>query len=94
MPFYLVVLDVAINAYVWIQVITAVISWLISANVIKTQNGVLNMVYYFLHKITEPPLRPIRRLLPELGKVDISPLILILFLLFIRNLVISFYTIG
>jgi YggT family protein len=93
MQSFLTLFDVAINIYVWLLVASVIMSWLTSSNVINPQNGVVNMVYYFLHRITEPPLRPIRQLLPDLGKVDLAPFILILFLLFIRNLVISFYTV-
>ena len=61
-------------------------SWLINFNVINTSNRVVYMIVDVLYKLTEPALRPIRRLLPNMGGLDLSPIVLILLLWFIRDL--------
>ena len=78
--------DQAINLYVWALIIAAVFSLLVSFNVLDTRNRFVWAVGDFLHKITEPALRPIRNFMPNLGGIDISPIILVLGLFFLRNL--------
>lgn len=73
-----------INLYIWILIISAVMSWLIAFNVINTHNRFVYQVMDFLHRVTEPLLRPIRRILPDLGGIDISPIILIILIKFIQ----------
>jgi YggT family protein len=65
-------------------------SWLINFGIVNTQSSFVNMIGNFLYKITEPLLRPIRKLLPEFGGVDISPVILIILLIFFRNLLFEY----
>ncbi len=74
-----------INLYIWILIISAVMSWLIAFNVINTSNRFVYMLVDFLWRVTEPALRPIRNFLPNLGGIDISPLILILGLIFLKD---------
>ncbi len=84
------VLDVvmlALNLYVWILIVSAVLSWLIAFNVVNTRNQFVSTVWDFLHRITEPALRPIRNLLPNLGGIDISPIILLLLIFFIQSVI-------
>jgi YggT family protein len=76
-----------ISIYIWLLIASVVLSWLIAFNVINTGNRFVYQVRDFLHRITEPALRPIRNLLPNLGGIDISPVILILALYFVRDLV-------
>jgi YggT family protein len=76
-----------IDLYIWIVIAGAILSWLIAFNVVNTQNRFVYSVADMLYRITEPALRPIRSVLPNLGGIDISPVILILFLLFIRDVV-------
>jgi YggT family protein len=76
-----------IDLYIWVVIIGAILSWLIAFNVVNTQNRFVYSVSDMLYRLTEPALRPIRRFLPNLGGIDISPVILILFLLFIRDVV-------
>ncbi len=80
--------NTVITLYIWLLVISAVLSWLIAFNVINTQNRFVYIVVDTLHRLTEPALAPIRRLLPSLGGIDISPIVLILLLIFIRDLVV------
>ena len=76
-----------IDLYIWVVIIGAVFSWLIAFNVVNTSNRFVYSVGEMLYRVTEPALRPIRRFLPNLGGIDISPVILILALLFIRDVV-------
>ena len=78
------VIDIALEIYVWLLIAAAVLSWLIAFNVVNTRNQAVAMVGDFLYRITEPALRPIRNMLPNLGGIDISPIILILIIIFIR----------
>ncbi len=87
------VLDVvmlALNIYTWILIGSAVLSWLIAFNVVNTGNQFVASVSEFLYKITEPALRPIRNLLPNLGGIDISPIILLLIIFFIERLIVYY----
>jgi YggT family protein len=68
-----------------------VMSWLIAFNVVNSQNPTVRMIWNFLYQVTEPALRPIRSVLPSLGGIDISPIILIIGLMFLDRLVIWLY---
>ena len=80
-------LVLVIDLYIWVVIASAILSWLIAFNVVNTQNRFVYSVADMLYRVTEPALRPIRNILPNLGGIDISPVILILFLLFIRDVV-------
>jgi len=73
---------IAINLYIWIVIISAILSWLIAFNVVNTSNRFVYTIGDALWRLTEPALRPIRRFMPNLGGIDISPVILILVLYF------------
>ena len=77
-----------IDIYVWMIIAMAIMSWLVAFNVVNRQNRFVSVVGEFLFKITEPVLGPIRRFLPNFGGFDISPIILILVLWFLRNLLV------
>ena len=79
-------IDNVITIYIWILILSVVMSWLISFNMVNTGNRFVAVVAEFLFRATEPALRPIRRVLPNLGGLDISPIILILLLYFLRDL--------
>jgi YggT family protein len=76
--------------FIWLLIIQAIMSWLINFGIINTQSNFVNMIGSFLYKVTEPLLRPIRKFLPEFGGVDISPVILIMLLIFFRNLLFEY----
>ena len=78
------VIDIALQLYVWLLIAAAVLSWLVAFNVVNTRNQFVAMIGEFLYRITEPVLRPIRNMLPAMGGIDISPIILILIIIFIR----------
>tara|TARA_A100001037_G_scaffold304465_1_gene341338 strand:+ start:200 stop:493 length:294 start_codon:yes stop_codon:yes gene_type:complete len=84
-------ISTVITLYIWALIISAVLSWLVAFNVINTQNKFVYMVGDFLYRITEPALRPIRRFIPLLGGIDISPVVLILALIFVRNLMFEIF---
>jgi YggT family protein len=78
------VIDLALQIYVWLIIAAAILSWLVAFNVVNTRNPVVAGIGEFLYRITEPALRPIRNVMPDLGGIDISPVILILIIIFIR----------
>lgn len=80
-----------INLYIWVLIASAVLSWLLAFNVLNTHNRFVYLLSDFLYRITEPALRPIRRIVPLLGGVDISPVVLILLLIFVQNLIIEYF---
>ena len=77
------------SIYIYLLIASALISWLVTFNVINTSNRFVFIVLSFLHRITEPALRPIRRIIPNLGGIDISPVILILILYFVRDVIVD-----
>lgn len=77
-----------IDLFIWIIIGSAILSWLIAFNVVNPYNQFVRALWDLFHRITEPFLRPIRRLLPDLGGIDVSPVVLILILIFIRVVVI------
>ena len=90
----LFLIDTVISLYVWCLIISAVLSWLVAFNVINTQNRVVYMIGDFLYRITEPALRPIRNVVPNLGGIDISPVVLILGLFYLRSLLHEYWPRG
>jgi len=79
-------IDTVLELYIWVIIASVVLSWLVAFNVINTRNTFVNQIGEFLYRITEPALRPIRGLLPSFGGIDISPMVLILLLIFARRL--------
>ena len=86
-PRYLLLI---LQIYIWLLIAAAVLSWLVAFNVVNTRNQVVAMVGDFLYRITEPLLRPIRSMLPNLGGIDVSPVILILIILLLENVIVRY----
>ena len=87
------VLDVillVLQLYVWLLIAAAVLSWLVAFNVVNTRNQVVATIGEFLYRITEPVLRPIRSIMPSLGGLDISPVVLILIIFFVENVIVRY----
>ncbi len=84
------ILYVALDLYVWVLIISAILSWLIAFNVVNTRNRAVYMISDILYWLTEPALRPIRNVLPNLGGVDLSPVVLILVVMFIQRLILNY----
>lgn len=83
----LTILIIAIELYVWVVIASAILSWLVNFNVVNTRNQFVSMIGRFLWQVTEPAIRPIRRVVPNFGGIDISPVILILVLIFLKMVV-------
>lgn len=79
------VVSIAIELYIYALIAQAILSWLVAFNVVNTQNRFVYTLFDVLGRLTEPALRPIRRFLPNLGNIDISPVILILVLIFLQS---------
>ncbi|MAU40356.1 MAG: hypothetical protein CMF31_01925 [Kordiimonas sp.] len=75
-----------IDLYIWALIISVILSWLVAYNVVNTGNKFVLTVMDFLNRITAPALRPIRNILPDMGGLDLSPIVLILGLIFLKNL--------
>ena len=80
-----------LELYTWALIISVILSWLYQFNVINTANQYILMVSNFFYRITEPALRPIRRWMPKLGGIDISPLVLIIGIIFLRSLLVEYW---
>lgn len=83
-------ISTVITIYIWVLIAQAVLSWLIVFGVVNTRNRAVVTIGDMMWRLTEPALRPIRRILPDLGGIDISPVILILLLVFVRNLMFEY----
>ncbi len=79
-------LDTVIGLYITLLIISVVLSWLVSFNVVNTSNRFVYMAGDFIYRLTEPALGRIRKVVPSFGGMDLSPLILILALAFLRRL--------
>lgn len=86
----LYLISTIINIFIWLLIANAILSWLIAFNVVNTNNQFVSTVGNFLYRITEPLLRPIRSVIPTMGGLDISPVILILLLIFLQNLMFEY----
>jgi YggT family protein len=87
------VLDIVLlvlQIYIWLLIAAAVLSWLVAFNVVNTRNQVVLTVGDFLYRLTEPLLRPIRSMMPNLGGIDVSPVILILLILLLENVIVRY----
>ncbi len=80
-------IDTVVGIYIFMLIASAILSWLVAFNVINTSNRFVYLVGDFLYRVTEPVLRPIRRIMPDLGGIDISPISLILILQFANMLI-------
>ncbi|RLQ89613.1 YggT family protein [Notoacmeibacter ruber] len=75
----------ALDIYKWIIIAMIVVSWLIAFDIINRRNRFVDIVWDFLVRVTEPALAPIRRFMPHLGGIDISPIILFIIIFFIQQ---------
>ncbi len=82
----LYLLDTVLALYGWVIIIAAVMSWLVAFNVVNTRNRFVYILGDVLYRLTEPVLRPIRRIMPNLGGIDLSPVVLLLLIFFVRSL--------
>jgi YggT family protein len=89
-----ILLDSMITIYLWIIIINAILSWLVAFNVLNTQNRFVFSILDTTYKLTDPALSKIRRFIPMFGSIDISPVILILILMFLRNIIFEIFAPG
>jgi YggT family protein len=80
-------IDIILGLYVWVLLFSIILSWLIMFNVVNTSNRFIYVAGEFLYKVTEPALRPIRRFIPFIGGMDISPIVLLLVIWFVRDFI-------
>jgi YggT family protein len=83
----LYVVLMVLDLYIWLLIAAAVLSWLVAFNVVNVRNQFVAMIGDFLYRITEPFLRPIRNALPSFGGLDISPVVLILIIIFLKKVI-------
>lgn len=86
----LTIILIILDIYIWLLIASAILSWLIAFNVVNTRNQFVHMVGDFLWKITEPVLRPIRSIMPNLGGIDVSPVILILLIILLKDIIVRY----
>ena len=86
-----ILLDSLITIYLWVIIVNALLSWLVAFKILNTQNRFVFSVLDTTYKLTDPILNKIRRFVPTFGSIDISPIILILGLMFLRNLVFEIF---
>jgi YggT family protein len=83
-------IDTILEIAKWLLIASAIFSWLIAFDVVNQRNRVVWQIGDFLHRATEPMLRPIRRILPQMGGLDLSPVVIILLIVFIQNLLVEY----
>ena len=89
-----ILLDSIITIYLWIIITNALLSWLVAFNILNTQNRFVFSILDATHKMTDPVLNKIRNFIPIFGSIDISPVVLILLLMFLRNLLFEIFAPG
>ena len=89
-----ILLDSIITIYLWVIIINAVLSWLVAFNILNTQNRFVFAVLDATHKMTDPALNKIRNFIPTFGSIDVSPVVLILILMFLRNIIFEIFAPG
>ena len=89
-----ILLDSIITIYLWIIIINAILSWLVAFNILNTQNRFVFAVLDATYKMTDPVLNKIRKFIPTFGSIDVSPVILILLLMFLRNIIFEIFAPG
>ena len=80
-------LAILLNVAWWIIIVQAILSWLIAFNVINTSNDIIRSIWIALDKLTEPLYRPIRRIMPDLGALDLSPMVVLLIIIILQQAV-------
>ena len=86
----LYVILLVLDLYIWLLIASAILSWLVAFNVVNARNQFVAMVGDFLYRITEPVLRPIRNVMPNLGGIDLSPVIVILLIILIKDIIVRY----
>ena len=88
MQIVLEILDIILQVVTWFIIIQIVLSWLIAFNVVSMQNDLVRQMVESLNRITEPLFRPVRKIMPDLGMIDLAPMVVILIVMILRNSII------
>ena len=89
-----ILLDTIITIYLWVIIVNAILSWLVAFNILNTQNRFVFSVLDATYKMTDPVLNKIRSVIPTFGSIDVSPVLLILILMFLRNIIFEIFAPG
>ena len=81
------IIDLLLSVVMWIIIIQAILSWLVAFNVVNTSNDFVRQALYALDRMTEPLYRPIRRVMPDFGALDLSPMVVLLLIYILRNII-------
>lgn len=81
------IIDLLLSVLMWIIIIQAILSWLVAFNVINTYNDFVRQLLYALDRITDPLYRPIRKIMPDFGALDLSPMVVLLIIYILRNII-------
>ncbi|WP_150524175.1 YggT family protein [Roseibium sediminis] len=84
------VIMLALNLYVYVIIASAIFSWLYAFNIVNSSNQIIATIGQMLYNLTEPALRPIRRILPNFGGIDLSPIALLLGIFFLQNVIVRY----
>lgn len=79
---------ILLNVAKWIIIIQAIVSWLVAFNVINTSSDFVRSILYALDRMTEPLYRPIRRIMPDLGALDLSPMVVLLAIIILQQAIV------
>jgi len=82
-------LAILLNVAWWIIIVQAILSWLIAFNVINTSNDIIRSIWIALDRLTEPLYRPIRRIMPDLGALDLSPMVVLIIIMILQGPVLN-----
>ena len=88
MQILLEILDILLTVVTWFIIIQIVLSWLIAFNVVSTQNDLVRQMVESLDRITEPLFRPVRKIMPDLGMIDLAPMVVLLLIMIIQRSII------
>jgi YggT family protein len=81
---------IILDMYIWVLVASAILSWLVSFNIVNSQNQVVATISDIIYRVTEPVLAPIRNRLPQLNGLDLSPIVVILAIYFAKSVIIRY----
>jgi len=81
------IISILLNILWWIIIVQAIMSWLIAFNVINTYNDFIRSIWIALDRLTQPIYRPIRRIMPDLGALDLSPMVVLLIIIILQRAV-------
>jgi len=81
------IVDLLLSVLMWIIIVQAILSWLVAFNVINTYNDFVRQLLYALDRVTEPLYRPIRKIMPDFGALDLSPMVVLLIIYILRQII-------